>query len=1543
MILHYGIASAENCLDTITGKNIVKNGSFEEVGSDAYPVNWGRFTDPAGSVAYIDSLSISGMNSLRVDFDGTQDVNFGTFSQYIDVDPDTTYLLQGYIKTDNLQALWSGVMISVQDARGWTYGLWKTPSFLGTNDWTFVDKEFTTKHDTESVLLYLRRVGGGGLISGSAWWDDIKVLPVRIGAVANSRNIVTNPGFEDSPLVWYLYQSDMTSTDENVFYAGTKSLRIDFGSVDVSYGTGQSIPVEPDTTYLLRAYVKSENYIDNSGLYLMAKIRNAETGSYDVYSTDHVRGDNDWTLLSTEFTTGSKTATVENYLFIHRNIGSGAASGTVWFDEIELLPVPQIEIVTAIADSIEITGKSFGDDPGTGSRSTFENCVLYENECLPESYINSWSDNLIVVNKSGDGSVQVTDGILRVKSGGIVSSAKDIQTDEVLLQNDRIKIEFPDISVGRGIGQITDLVSSKEFLDESVTLPLYELTVKDDPFTDIKTTITSQEASDISYSYTHDNGVQQLVITAQHCMEFEVVATISLPDTGSGGATFSIDVHNNGNRVVQSVRYPLIAARTILGGSANDDAIIIPYAEGYLLKSPGKLNWLERQNNSRGYLYKGRYKDLAHPGPMTMQMISYYDSEAGLYLAMDDTEGYKKRFGFDGITNENGQTEYFLFSFLHITSEGPGTDSGFGGNDLTLNYHVIIDTLSADSNSVVDWYYAADKYKQWVTQAGVPWASKKLSERIDVPDWLYNVQVMIDCYTCPQEDYVPIVNHYESLLGVSNILFYPGGFWGYNDGYQPDFFYIDKNNNQQQTYIDWSGLDFFADNPVYDPSENVNPPFARLADAIEGLRNMGSDVYLFLSSLIWDNYYYKIQSGNPDFDDCRFLDPSTIVPSELMCFDDRNDYFNHYDHKGHTGNFYTLTKENQNEDISLSKKLNGYYCRATSRLCVGTDEDNIMDLAIYNNIRRGIDHGARLMSLDGIVSGGIAGCWNPEHGHPIGEGKWTHDRFKVILSDISDIIASRGLTGEFGLSMEGTQELYLQDLQLQYLRHTYLSPTWMRKAPLFNYVYKEYYLGTEMGQNLKYENDLYRRWSLGIGFTQGNIQSVKVEPDITYVPDEGLLNFYKRILSMKRPDFYKGSMLHPPVFQGVPPETRINRGYIDQILTSVLKTDDTTISYLLVNVNQDGVGGCGENGTDVCNITFDVGAYDEFEGKRAIIRVIKEGLNGREEDLIIDNFSSSLVLPYSVDISLDGGDVVEVRVQVDSDGDGVPDTADCSNGDSTIYPGAVEICDWKDNDCDGEIDEGLDSGHIDLEHAEVEWNNEGGSVHKVKIHGDVYLGCMDYSQLNAEGSVSVDISNVEDVIAESVSFQVKGGEGKKWEYKSGNTNPGINKFKIDWKGAKFDYNENIKIKSEHIGYDASTIEIDRKNVTSSVIISVNDVSVTIDGAGSVTVDPATIEFDVDDDGEIEVELPFTLTQDTVFHVTESNNSYDITVGDYYIAAVGKFKVTGHFDSQNLTGDSNPAYLSIDMGVGEKGFLKSYSISGSDWKELKTKEWKFKLH
>ena len=73
--------------------------------------------------------------------------------------------------------------------------------------------------------------------------------------------------------------------------------------------------------------------------------------------------------------------------------------------------------------------------------------------------------------------------------------------------------------------------------------------------------------------------------------------------------------------------------------------------------------------------------------------------------------------------------------------------------------------------------------------------------------------------------------------------------------------------------------------------------------------------------------------------------------------------------------------------------------------------------------------------------------------------------------------------------------------------------------------------------------------------------------------------------------------------------------------------------------------------------------------------------------------SSSLLLALGCragdKANTDDGAVDTGALTVDSDGDGFGDDEDCDDNDAGVNGGATEVCDGIDNDCDGEIDEGV--------------------------------------------------------------------------------------------------------------------------------------------------------------------------------------------------------------------------------------------------------------
>ena len=88
----------------------------------------------------------------------------------------------------------------------------------------------------------------------------------------------------------------------------------------------------------------------------------------------------------------------------------------------------------------------------------------------------------------------------------------------------------------------------------------------------------------------------------------------------------------------------------------------------------------------------------------------------------------------------------------------------------------------------------------------------------------------------------------------------------------------------------------------------------------------------------------------------------------------------------------------------------------------------------------------------------------------------------------------------------------------------------------------------------------------------------------------------------------------------------------------------------------------------------------------------------------------SLLVACDSSVKVDVPDESDFIVEIDADGDGYLETDDCDDQDSAVFPGAIEVCDAIDNNCDGEIDEGVSSSFF----LDIDEDGFGNSVEQVE-------------------------------------------------------------------------------------------------------------------------------------------------------------------------------------------------------------------------------------
>ena len=165
--------------DSASSQALVFNGGFENgVANGGF--DW-REVNLSGAQFNLDeTVAHSGSRSLRIDFDGSANLQFEHLFQYVVVDPATHYHFSAYLQTEGISTD-RGIRFEIMDSRQPAQTRVDTTELTGTNPWTRVEADVVTGPSTHILKITLQRVPSwkfDNKLRGTVWVDDVTLAPV---------------------------------------------------------------------------------------------------------------------------------------------------------------------------------------------------------------------------------------------------------------------------------------------------------------------------------------------------------------------------------------------------------------------------------------------------------------------------------------------------------------------------------------------------------------------------------------------------------------------------------------------------------------------------------------------------------------------------------------------------------------------------------------------------------------------------------------------------------------------------------------------------------------------------------------------------------------------------------------------------------------------------------------------------------------------------------------------------------------------------------------------------------------------------------------------------------------------------------------------------------------------------------------------------------------------------------------------------------------------------------------------------------------------
>ena len=155
--------------------NLITNGGFEQEKLLGGGFDWKIGKVKGAEVSFDPSISFAGKSSLRIAFDGKENINFHHVYQYVPLKPETEYLLKTSMKSEKITTR-SGVKIEIVGIGPRFHGA--SESLTGDNEWKELTVAFRTPAGSQGGLVRVRREETSKLdrfIAGTIWIDGVEL------------------------------------------------------------------------------------------------------------------------------------------------------------------------------------------------------------------------------------------------------------------------------------------------------------------------------------------------------------------------------------------------------------------------------------------------------------------------------------------------------------------------------------------------------------------------------------------------------------------------------------------------------------------------------------------------------------------------------------------------------------------------------------------------------------------------------------------------------------------------------------------------------------------------------------------------------------------------------------------------------------------------------------------------------------------------------------------------------------------------------------------------------------------------------------------------------------------------------------------------------------------------------------------------------------------------------------------------------------------------------------------------------------------------